>query len=82
MRFLQAKNASISNGLVSSTRGAIDNGLLDLLEGKLAILLFQIKIKDELEAIAFRIEHALRPITKGADLSNNTRQKAKELPSD
>ena len=53
---LQAKNASNSDGLVGSVRGASDNGLLDLLEGKLAVLRFQIKIKGELEAIASRLE--------------------------
>ena len=53
---LQAKNASNSDGLLGSTRGAFDDGLLDLLEGKLAVLRFQIKIKEELEAIASKLE--------------------------
>ncbi|KAK9277396.1 hypothetical protein L1049_006939 [Liquidambar formosana] len=53
---LQAKNATNSDGLVGSTRGAFDNGLLDLLEGKLAVLRFQIKIKEELETMASRLE--------------------------
>lgn len=53
---LQAKNASTSDGLVGSARATFDNGLLDLLEGKLAVLRFQIKIKEELEAIACRLE--------------------------
>uniref|UniRef100_A0A1J3FUM3 Nuclear pore complex protein NUP155 n=1 Tax=Noccaea caerulescens TaxID=107243 RepID=A0A1J3FUM3_NOCCA len=49
---LQAKNASNSDGLVGSAQGASDSGLLDLLEGKLAVLQFQIKIRDELQAMA------------------------------
>ncbi|KAJ4973207.1 hypothetical protein NE237_006381 [Protea cynaroides] len=53
---LQAKNASNSDDLACSPRGAFDNGLLDFLEGKLAVLLFQIKIKEELEAIASGVE--------------------------
>ncbi|GFZ15839.1 nucleoporin 155 [Actinidia rufa] len=53
---LQAKNASNSDGLLGSTRGAFDDGLLDLLEGKLAVLRFQINIKEELEAIASKLE--------------------------
>ncbi|XP_050231791.1 nuclear pore complex protein NUP155 isoform X2 [Mercurialis annua] len=53
---LQAKNASDSGDLAGSTKGALDSGLLDLLEGKLAVLRFQIKIKDELEAVASRLE--------------------------
>ncbi|GFS40515.1 nucleoporin 155 [Actinidia rufa] len=53
---LQAKNASNSDSLLGSTHGAFDDGLLDLLEGKLAVLRFQIKIKEELEAIASKLE--------------------------
>lgn len=52
---LQAKNSSNSDG-VGSTHGAFDDGLLDLLEGKLAVLGFQIKIKKELEVIASKLE--------------------------
>ncbi|KZV38278.1 hypothetical protein F511_35817 [Dorcoceras hygrometricum] len=51
---LQAKSAYETDNI--SFRGAIDNGLLDLLEGKLAVLQFQIKIKDELEALTSRLE--------------------------
>ncbi|XP_030496960.2 nuclear pore complex protein NUP155 [Cannabis sativa] len=91
---LQAKNATTSNGLVSSTKGAADNGLLDLLEGKLAVLRFQIKIKEELEAIASRLEASSNnesvqngagmesTSTEDANLANNARQKAKELSLD
>ncbi|KAF5748043.1 hypothetical protein HS088_TW05G00775 [Tripterygium wilfordii] len=53
---LQAKNASNYDGAGGSSRGVFDNGLLDLLEGKHAVLQFQIKIKDELETIASRSE--------------------------
>ncbi|XVF43562.1 hypothetical protein PTKIN_Ptkin02bG0049800 [Pterospermum kingtungense] len=53
---LQAKSASNNDGLVGSSRSAFDSGLLELLEGKLAVLQFQIKIKEELEAIATRLE--------------------------
>lgn len=92
---LQAKNASTSDGLVSSTRGAVENGLLDLLEGKLAVLRFQIKIKEELEAKASRLEAssgASDTVQNGTDpestalddanLANNAREKAKELSLD
>ena len=92
---LQAKNASTGDGLVSSTRGAVDTGLLDLLEGKLAVLRFQKKIKDELEAIASRLEAssgASNSIPNGtgpesttvdnASLANDAREKAKELSLD
>ncbi|KAL3644731.1 hypothetical protein CASFOL_009911 [Castilleja foliolosa] len=53
---LQAKSANETDSFNVSARGAIDNGLLDLLEGKLAVLQFQMKIKDELEAIVSRLE--------------------------
>ena len=53
---LQAKSATDAEGLNGPAHGSLDNGLLDLLEGKLAVLQFQIKIKEELEAIAFRLE--------------------------
>ncbi|XP_024025703.1 nuclear pore complex protein NUP155 [Morus notabilis] len=92
---LQAKNASTSDGLVSSTRGAVENGLLDLLEGKLAVLRFQVKIKEELEAIASRLETssgASDSVQNGTDpestsvddanVANNAREKAKELSLD
>lgn len=56
---LQAKNASNSDGLVGSAQGVSDSGLLDLLEGKLAVLQFQIKIRDKLEAIASNFESSV-----------------------
>ncbi|KAK1559260.1 hypothetical protein Q3G72_012526 [Acer saccharum] len=92
---LQAKSASNSDGLLGSTRGTFDNGLLDLLEGKLAVLRFQIKIKEELEVLASRLEppvdmsesaqNGLAPddnFTTNANLANTAREKAKELSLD
>ncbi|CAN4113008.1 unnamed protein product [Withania somnifera] len=67
---LQAKSAHDMDGMSGSARGSLDNGLLDLLEGKLAVLQFQIKIKDELEAMASRLE---------ASTSTSQSEKAKEL---
>lgn len=52
---LQAKNAS-NNGAASSSQGAIDDGLLDMLEAKLSVLRFQMKLKEELEALATRLD--------------------------
>ncbi|KAH7293720.1 hypothetical protein KP509_28G038900 [Ceratopteris richardii] len=49
---LQAKNAT----LASPGAKVADGGLLELLEGKLAVLRFQIKIKEELEALIARSE--------------------------
>ncbi|CAN1151512.1 Nuclear pore complex protein NUP155 [Linum perenne] len=64
---LQAKSASDSG----SGRGALDSGLLDLLEGKLAVLRFQIKIKDELEAIASGTETS-SPMVEEEEEQNGT----------
>lgn len=91
---LQAKNATNSDGLLGSGRSSIDSGFLDLLEGKLAVLRFQIKIKEELESMASRSD--VLPSTSGStengvipegsstdvDIVNATREKAKELASD
>ncbi|XP_010932548.2 nuclear pore complex protein NUP155 isoform X1 [Elaeis guineensis] len=52
---LQAKSA-INNDSLVSTRETIDDGLLDMLEAKLMVLQFQMKIKEELEATALRFE--------------------------
>ncbi|XP_010271356.1 PREDICTED: nuclear pore complex protein NUP155 [Nelumbo nucifera] len=89
---LQAKNASNDDGLVSATRGPIDNGLLDLLEGKLAVLRFQMKIKEELEAIGSRLESSSevvpgdpfpqRNLVADANFANSAKEKAKELSLD
>ena len=92
---LQAKSANESDSLNVSVRGAIDNGLLDLLEGKLAVLQFQIRIKEELESMASRLDTSLdgsESTTNGSaptsDQSSDAsfivslRDKAKELSMD
>ncbi|PNY16164.1 nuclear pore complex protein Nup155-like protein, partial [Trifolium pratense] len=92
---LQAKNANNSDGLVGSTQSSSDTGLLDMLEGKLAVLRFQIKIKEELEAMASSsevlhstsnsVENGLVPETSStvdANFANAAREKANELSSD
>ncbi|KAG6396768.1 hypothetical protein SASPL_142925 [Salvia splendens] len=92
---LQAKSASESDSLNVSVRGAIDNGLLDLLEGKLAVLQFQIRIKEELESMASRLDTSLdgsESTTNGsaptsgqssdASFIVSLRDKAKELSMD
>lgn len=88
---LQAKSASDGDGILGSSRSALDDGLLDLLEGKLTVLQFQIKIKDELEAIASRIEASMIPsepaasdvppngVMYDANLLHTAQEKAKEL---
>lgn len=89
---LQAKSASDTDGMSGSARGTLDNGLLDLLEGKLSVLQFQIKIKDELEAMASRLEASTGTSESGSNetspnMSNSVdpnfvrilREKAKEL---
>ncbi|XP_010462709.1 PREDICTED: nuclear pore complex protein NUP155 [Camelina sativa] len=92
---LQAKNASNSDGLVGSSQGASDNGLLDLLEGKLAVVQFQIKIRDELEAIASNSESSAAmqnsdqngtvldgDSSDDSSLANAANEKAMELSSE
>ncbi|KAE8719630.1 NUP155 protein [Hibiscus syriacus] len=92
---LQVKSDSNNDSLVASSRGAFDSGLLDLLEGKLAVLQFQIKVKEELEAIATGLEATpgtSESVQNGsaadsrfngdANLLNAAREKAKELSSD
>ncbi|KAE9607519.1 hypothetical protein Lal_00026714 [Lupinus albus] len=90
---IQGKNANDSDGLVGSSRSSIDGGFLDLLEGKLAVLRFQMKIKEELEATALRSEPSMSDSmetglfpedssTTNIDFANATREKAKELSSD
>ncbi|XP_022942342.1 nuclear pore complex protein NUP155 [Cucurbita moschata] len=89
---LQAKNANSSKGLAASTPDTLDNGLLEQLEGKLAVLRFQMKIKEELEALASRIEavpstsdsvqNEMIPdndLVANSSIANTARQKAKEL---
>ncbi|CAN7098474.1 unnamed protein product [Brassica rapa subsp. narinosa] len=86
---LQAKNASNSDGLAGSAQGGCDSGLLDLLEGKLIVLQFQIKIRDKLEAIASSFESSdamqdSEPVLNGdssddSSLANAANEKALEL---
>ncbi|KAG6548318.1 hypothetical protein Mapa_010184 [Marchantia paleacea] len=53
---LQARSATSSAGALATTTEISDSGLLELLEGKLAVLRFQIKIRDELDAIASKFQ--------------------------
>lgn len=53
---LQAKSSTSNVGPVSFTRSNVDDGLLDMLEAKLAVLRFQMKIKEELDKIAAVID--------------------------
>jgi hypothetical protein len=53
---LQARSACNTHATVKSMVDHSDNGLLELLEGKLVVLCFQMKIKEELERIASRVE--------------------------
>ncbi|WOL20105.1 nuclear pore complex protein [Canna indica] len=52
----QAKYAISSAGLISSSQKIIDDRLVDTLEAKLTVLQFQMKIKNELESLASRLE--------------------------
>ncbi|KAF6156384.1 hypothetical protein GIB67_031505 [Kingdonia uniflora] len=92
---LQAKNASNNDALASSTRGTFDNELLDLLEGKLAVLRFQLKIKEELEAVCSRSDSSIGMLESVSnvsspqcnsdvdpDLANAACEKVKEISSD
>ncbi|KAL5210921.1 hypothetical protein ABZP36_006544 [Zizania latifolia] len=51
---LQAKSAGIT---ADSSRNPIDSSTVDLLEGKLAVLRFQMQIKQELEFMASQLEN-------------------------
>ncbi|KAL6001329.1 hypothetical protein ACLOJK_007063 [Asimina triloba] len=92
---LQAKNASTVSGPGSSVGGNFDNGLLDLLEGKLAVLRFQMNIKEELEVSASRVEDSAATssapsddsfpqgsVVADANLAKAAREKAEELSLD
>lgn len=86
---LQAKNASNNDNLVSSTKDFHDDGLLDLLEGKLAVVRFQMTIREHLEATASRLEARTGTSASGeneetlvrheANLASSLREKVKEL---
>ncbi|XP_071902048.1 nuclear pore complex protein NUP155-like isoform X1 [Coffea arabica] len=92
---LQAKSATEVDNTSVSARGSLDNGLLDLLEGKLTVIQFQIKIKEELEAMASRLEASPSTVNSvsndsqqeqstspNADLIRTISEKAKELSLD
>ncbi|KAJ0724992.1 putative nucleoporin, nucleoporin, nucleoporin, subdomain 1 [Helianthus annuus] len=74
---IQAKSASESDGLPNSVR---DSGLLDLLEGKLTVLQFQIRIKEELESVVCKLESA--PNNSEAEFLQTVKEKVKELSLD
>lgn len=81
---IQAKSASDSDGLTNSSR---DSGLLDLLEGKLTVLQFQIKIKDELEGLISKSEATPStsesvPNDSEAEFLKIVKEKVKELSLD
>lgn len=92
---LQAKSATEGDNMSVPARGSLDNGLLDLLEGKLTVIQFQIKIKEELEAMASRLEASPNTVNSvsndsqqeqstspNADLIRTISEKAKELSLD
>ncbi|KAI3816620.1 hypothetical protein L1987_16323 [Smallanthus sonchifolius] len=74
---IQAKSASDCDGLTNSSG---DSGLLDLLEGKLTVLQFQIKIKDELDGVVCKLESA--PNNSEAEFLQTVKEKVKELSLD
>lgn len=91
---LQAKSAT-SVGPVGSNRNTVDDGLLDMLEAKLAVLQFQMKIKEELELIASRSKSlpgsnealpndpSMQSNQVGdAEIAKSAKNKAKELALD
>lgn len=78
--------------MTSSAKGVYDDGLLDLLEGKLAVVRFQIKIREELEAKAVQLEACTgrsesseneeTSVRHEANLASSVREKVKELSSE
>lgn len=74
---IQAKSATEADGITGSARGSLDSGLLDLLEGKLAVIQFQIKIKEELEAMASRLEASSSTVNS---VSNDSQQEQRSSP--
>jgi nuclear pore complex protein Nup155 len=85
---LQAKSAGIE---ADSSRKPIDSSTVDLLEGKLTVLRFQMQIKQELELMTARVENissssespsGLFPrdnILADAEAAKAAKDKAKEL---
>lgn len=53
---LQAKSANSSGSPIGSAKNTVDDQLLDVLEAKLAVLRFQMRIKEELELMASKLE--------------------------
>ncbi|KAI7746000.1 hypothetical protein M8C21_006651, partial [Ambrosia artemisiifolia] len=81
---IQAKSASNDDSLTNSSR---DSGLLDLLEGKLTVLQFQIKIKEELEKLVSKLQSApstseSAPNNSEAEFLQAVKEKVKELSLD
>ncbi|KAJ7534364.1 hypothetical protein O6H91_13G091000 [Diphasiastrum complanatum] len=87
---LQARSINHGPGTVGSTSEIADSGLLELLEGKLAVLRFQVKIREELlrisatseeEAIEKRIgkESVPREASETETLARSAKEKAEEL---
>ncbi|KAG1334865.1 nuclear pore complex protein NUP155 [Cocos nucifera] len=75
---LQAKSP------VGSTRNTVDDGLLDMLEAKLTVLQFQMKIKEELEWIASRSENLMgsnEALSNDPSLQSNQADDAEILKS-
>lgn len=91
---LQAKSASSSGGSINSMRNTVDDDLSDMLEAKLAVLRFQMRIKEDLELMASRLEalqgsesSPIDQFTQGnqvtdAEIAKAAREKAKELALD
>ncbi|GMH20349.1 hypothetical protein Nepgr_022190 [Nepenthes gracilis] len=89
---LQAKSASNIGDAISSATSDYDSGLLDLLEGKLAVARFQIKIREQLEVMASKLEasdgtsesgqNEDRTQRQDAYVVGNIKEKVKELSSD
>lgn len=76
---IQAKSATENDSLTNSSR---DSGLLDLLEGKLTVLQFQIKIKEELQGILSKIEASPSTSNTNNSDTNTLKEKIKELSLD
>ncbi|ONK68579.1 uncharacterized protein A4U43_C05F13540 [Asparagus officinalis] len=84
----QAESANSSEILVSSARNTIDDQLLDVLEAKFAVLRFQMRIKEELELIASKLEDAQGIVESQGnaqsdfEIAKAAKDKAKELALD
>ncbi|GAB2296935.1 hypothetical protein Dimus_031037 [Dionaea muscipula] len=77
---LQAKNASNVKDVVSSAGDDNhDSGLLDLLEGKLAVAQFQLKIKEQLEVMASKLKASDGTSESGQSEDHSRRQEKSNL---